>query len=124
MMRVVCVAIVMASLLGGCVASRQRSDARSESVSAMSVSGVSVSADVSEAMLEGVEITMADTTVSIGRVTLTRRQSMMADVVADSLTVERSASSAESESEPAARPASLLPWFLLLLILMVRFTGK
>lgn len=109
---------IVALTLGGCATTRRQSALKAESLSASSLDGVAVSADVREARLEGVEIIMADTTVRIGRVTLSRMQTGVVSVSADSLCSSHAESDSISESVPASRPV-VAHWLLLILVALL-----
>ncbi|MDE7144322.1 MAG: hypothetical protein K2N76_05935 [Muribaculaceae bacterium] len=109
---------IVALTLGGCATTRRQSALKAESLSASSLDGVAVSADVREARLEGVEIIMADTTVRIGRVTLSRMQTGVVSVSADSLCSSHAESDSISESVPVSRPV-VTHWLLLILVALL-----
>lgn len=111
---------IVALTLGSCATTRRQSALMAESSTAISLDGVAMSADVREARLEGVEIIMADTTVRIGSVTLSRTQTGSVSVSADSLCSSHAEVDSLSESIPASRPV-VTHWLLLLLVALLWF---
>lgn len=110
--------LLLVALLTGCAVRRSESAARVEEATSASVAVGAICATATDARLDAVEITVADTTVRIGSVTLARRRVTRQELTADTVATSVTDTQTRSLSEPPARSSPLL-WLVAALLIAV-----